>query len=148
MTARVYVKIYCMDVILPTDLHILQDGYCTTTQINSLNIIIATGKHSHWKTWKVWKWRNYYYGYYYSHVSPLPYLPCHRHLRSISLVRSPASAQLPLRGPTGGGAAGEKNHGVHKGRKCHGNTRKDPLVNIQKAIENGHRNSEFSHQTW
>ena len=23
-----------------------------------------------------------------------------------------------------------------------------PLVNIQKAIENGHRNSEFSHETW
>ena len=23
-----------------------------------------------------------------------------------------------------------------------------PLVNIQKAIENGHRNSEFSHQQW
>ena len=23
-----------------------------------------------------------------------------------------------------------------------------PLVNILKAIENGHRNSEFSHETW
>ena len=23
-----------------------------------------------------------------------------------------------------------------------------PLVNIQKAMENGHRNSEFSHETW
>jgi hypothetical protein len=23
-----------------------------------------------------------------------------------------------------------------------------PLVNIQKAIENGHRNSEFSHEQW
>jgi hypothetical protein len=23
-----------------------------------------------------------------------------------------------------------------------------PLVNIQKAIENGHRNSEFSHEKW
>ena len=23
-----------------------------------------------------------------------------------------------------------------------------PLVNLQKAIENGHRNSRFSHSTW
>jgi len=23
-----------------------------------------------------------------------------------------------------------------------------PLVNLQKAMENGHRNSEFSHEKW
>jgi len=43
--------------------------------------------------------------------------------------------------------SGEKNVRDRSG-KNEASTINYPLVNIQKAIEHGHRNSEFSHEKW